>query len=334
MRKLLLGLLLPTGLMAQSMLNLSEFESTPGTEQAFIYGFTQYTSAYQDVVNPDFQVNTIWDDTTILVLNPFGQSYLGVMTDTFFTDLGATVYGINSSTLEGVIFAPAVVDLIDRGYLTGNAVSPISYVTEGASPNRIFKMEWRNAGFYEELFGPGSNNESVNIQMWLHENGNIEYHYGPSTISQAWSDTLYAYGELIVGLAKLDYNSFSISENHFLSGSPSNATMVDSIDQVTAWPSNGTVYKFTNPSVGVDEIPTIEIKLYPNPAIHELRVQADADQTFDVALIDLSGRTIKRGVMSENQPMSLTDTPAGVYLVRLTEHASGTVQTVRLVVSK
>lgn len=337
MKKLLFALLLPASVMAQESFDLRAFEpSSTGAEQAFLYNFTQYSSAYQDVVNPDFAVNTEWDDTTIIITNPFGNDYVGIACDSMITDLSAYLIGMSKdmSSADAFILAPASADLIDRGYGTGNAMSPISYVTTGTAPNRIFKMEWKNAGLYNEVAVHGTNNVSLNVQIWLHENGDVEYHYGPSSISQAWNDSMYMYEDLSVGMAVLDMWTLNISDMHFLTGNPASATMVDSLTQINAWPANGTVYKFSSPSVGQGEVQTIEVKLYPNPAVNELRVQAEAGQVFEVELIDLSGRTVKRGELTSSNSIDLMGTPAGVYLVRLKEKMSGNTQTVRLVVTQ
>ncbi|NVK04951.1 MAG: T9SS type A sorting domain-containing protein [Flavobacteriia bacterium] len=337
MKKLLFAMLLPATMVAQDKFDLSEFESTSnGTEQAFIYNFTQYSSAYQDVVNPDFAVNAVWDDTTLIIENPFGKSYAGVMQDTMITDLGAYLLGISPSfsSTDAFILAPTTADLIDRGYNTNMAMSPISYVTEGTAPNRIFKMEWKNAGIYEEVIWNGTNNVSLNVQIWLHENGDVEFHYGPNTITQDWVDTLFMYEEMTIGLAGIDLINDNIEDGHFLTGTAANATMVDTLTQLSTWPTNGTVYKFALPSVGINEIQTLEVKLYPNPAVNELRINAEAGEVYDVALIDLSGRTVKRGQLTSDSSMDLMGTPAGVYLVRLKESVSGITQTVRLVVTQ
>lgn len=55
-------------------------------------------------------------------------------------------------------------------------VSRISWVMEGQSPNRIAKVQFKNAGFV----GDDSHSDKVNFQIWMHEDGKrIEVVFGP-----------------------------------------------------------------------------------------------------------------------------------------------------------
>ncbi len=325
---------MPLAVVGQST-DLSEYAMADShSEQAYLYAFTQYSSAYQDVTNPDFQINALWDDTIIPVPDYFNQDYLGVSMDTMYTELGASLLGYKSTSPFAALIIPMNADLIDRGYNGTTPMSPISGVMTGTAPNRIYKMEWKNAGIFGEVAMNGTNNVALNIQLWLYENGTIEYHYGPSSISQAWNDSLYDAGELISGLAKINYISFELSDGHFLHGNPASAGMIDTINSLTAWPANGTVYKFSLPNVGQGELQTINVSLYPNPAVSELRINAEAGKVYDVHLLDMSGQVVKRDVLRVGQPMSLVGTPAGVYLVKLRETSSGATQVLRLIIAE
>ncbi|NVK29196.1 MAG: T9SS type A sorting domain-containing protein [Flavobacteriia bacterium] len=336
MKKLLLLTLLPAMSFAQTAKSpswLKAADATASNNKAFVYVFSNFSSAYNDLTNQDYTLNGDWDDPYISLAPPFTLTTLGMNVDSIYMDYGSMLYGKNNSMGDEVLYSAMSSDLANLGMLTGTPLSPISYVTEGSAPNRIFKFEWRNAGFYDEMAW-GTNNNYVNVQVWLYENGTIEYHYGPNQVSSDFNDTLYSYSSLVSGLAKFNNSTFEVEDMHLLRGNSASPNMVDSVDQVTSWPANGTVYKFALPGVGIEDQQTITVKLYPNPAINELRVQAEPNQVFDVVLLDMSGQVVKRGELSSQTAMSIAELPAGVYLTKLIERGTGESQTLRLVIQQ
>ncbi|WP_170266314.1 T9SS type A sorting domain-containing protein [Phaeocystidibacter luteus] len=336
MKKLLLLTLLPAMSFAQAQKSpswLKAADATASNNKAFVYVFSNFSSAYSDLTNQDFVLNGDWDDPYIPVAPAFPLTTLGVSVDTVYMDFGSFLFGKSNGSSDEVVYSAMSADLVNLGGLTGTGLSPISYVTEGTAPNRIFKFEWKNAGFYDEL-AYGTNNNYINLQTWLYENGTIEYHFGPNMVSADFNDSLYFYESLISGVAKYNSSTFDIEDIHMLEGNPASPTMIDSVDQLTSWPANGTVYQFALPGVGIEDQQTITVKLYPNPAINELRVQAEPNQVFDVVLLDMSGQIVKRGELSSQTALSIAELPAGVYLTKLVERGSGQTQTLRLVIQQ
>lgn len=333
MKKLLVLFMMPALAFGQSKESWTQLQAHHTTNKSFVFVFLQRTETYADLSNVDYTYPSSWDDPYISLPVPFPITHLGVSVDSLYMDYGSELYGLSNSSSDEVIFAAMSVDLIDRGYANMTAQSPISHVTEGATPLRTFKFEWKNAGFYEEQWW-GTNNYFANVQLWIHEDGNFEYHFGPSNVSQALNDTLYQYESLISGTARFNASTFNIFDMHLLRGSSASPTMVDSIDQVTEWPANGTVYEFRMPGVSQVEQDQIVVDLYPNPVSAELRIMAKPGENFNVSIMDMSGQVVKRGVMNSNTSIDLSTVPAGVYLAKIMNPKSGEQQTIRLVVNR
>ncbi|MDO5655921.1 MAG: hypothetical protein Q4G27_07255 [Flavobacteriaceae bacterium] len=66
----------------------------------------------------------------------------------------------------------------------GGGLSPISYVLEGEIGTRIFKMQYSNIGFREDIEANNISTDFANFQLWLYESTNIiEVHFGESLIT-------------------------------------------------------------------------------------------------------------------------------------------------------
>lgn len=337
MKKLLtLAAVLPLALFGQKSSPIKESLSNyqaPTSNKAFYYVFQNTTGTYQDLSNADYTVSGAWDDPELLIETPFGTDFLGVSTDSMAMMMGSNLMAIDISTYQGFFVFPMFADLMDRDYPTsGPGQSPLSYKVEGTAPNRIFKMEWNNAGFYDEMDLFGTANSYANVQLWLYENETIEFHYGASSINAQLLDSLSYYDELWSGMLEYDFTSGSMSNAHLLSGASSSPTMMATQATLTDWPANGTVYRFQGASVGVDEQSVLVVDLYPNPATTELRVRCDANQEFNVQLVDLSGQVVRNGRLNSNTALNLSGLPAGLYLTKITDVKTGEIVTKRLVV--
>lgn len=295
--------------------------------------FQNTTGTYADLSNQDFvySSDSIWDDPWIPFANPFPNTqYDGVLLDSLAMGLGSDLEGFHWTTGNSIYIGAPGTDLIDRGFATSatTSQSQISYATTGSSPNRIFKMEWKNAGFYAEYGTTMTSNYYTNSQIWLREDGGIEMHFGNNNIDAAFNDTLFNWQELLCGFGVED--GAQVNDIHLLSGSSANPTLVSTFDMLTDYPAPGTVYKFVYP-VSVNEQNTIQVDMYPNPAVNELRIKADADMEFDVKLIDISGQVVKTGNLSNSTVLNIADMPRGVYIVKLQDKNSDYTETLRLI---
>ena len=109
--------------------------------------------------------------------------------------------------------------------------STISYLISGESPERIVKIQFRNAGFV----GDETHTDKVNFQVWLYESGKrYEIRFGPNEM---------------VPLRALNgaYGPFLGIGSQYLRGVP-NTPSLGTLDYgLNGHPENGYVYRFTRP---------------------------------------------------------------------------------------
>ncbi len=308
------------------------------------YNFAVTTNPYSNLSGAtSLSNNQLWDDTTYNVSIGFGFSFF----DQVFTDLDIYTDGVIGKILapDSVLeysLAPYVADLQDRGYITGNPVSNISYKLEGSSPNRILKIEFKNAGFFEEEDVLNSQNWFTNFQLWIFETSNkIEYHYGPTTVSNI---NIAFFGESgpIVGLGFFNSITGSLSLLNTLQGSPAAPTLVDSVAYLVGIPANGTVYRFTKIPTGIANSyqQNSKVRTYPNPAFEEINLSYSLPQeakNASVILYDLLGKEIQRQQLFGIEGaavISLKDLAEGTYLYKVLSSETGMLANGKLVVSK
>lgn len=296
------------------------------------YGFMKTTTTYTNLVNGSPVNDSVnWQDidTTISVGFPFlffGNTYYNL-------DFGGMYASTISPTpaVSGAIYPLISISrarLVDRYrvFSSGPSFSPISYKTEGAIGNRIFKLEWRNAGFYDEFTSRFTTYDYINMQLWIYEaTGNIEYHFGPNSISWGpivYEDSLGAHHSLIPTLllsdGSMSPNSISLIGN---ADNP-NAIKGPQYRKVDGTPSNGTVYRFINGgTVSLKEFNENKEKLlsiYPNPATNSISLSIDQNELISnvVSIYNTSGKLISiRGFESN---ISINELDQGIYFIEAT----------------
>lgn len=222
-------------------------------------------------------------------------------------------------------FVPFGADLTDRA-MTATPVSPIRYQISGTAPNRIFKLEFFNAGFYEELMNYGTLDDSVNFQVWLYETTDIvEFRFGSSFINHAsdYFDGVAPY----IGYAKnMDLSSGTLEKLYLLKGASaapgidSFTAIAPSMSSVSSYPANGTVYRFV-PKAVASSIGEVDItgnfKVYPY--IVTDRISIEAAEEARMQLLNVSGQLIgnETQLAKGSHSMETNNLPSGNYLIRL-----------------
>ena len=110
-------------------------------------------------------------------------------------------------------------------------------------------------------------------------------------------------------------------------------TLTDNLGQVLAEGGDFNSEEATDfcfSGVGVGEKSGTNFALYPNPADQFVRVQGF--KNAEVALLDISGKTVFATKAKDGITISLSDYAEGVYFIRLIE--SGLVSTQKLVIRK
>jgi len=296
------------------------------TQGAFSYTFSKTMGTYENLTGAtSLNNNQIWDDPNYLVPMAFSFSMFGRAIDllSFGESLGGALIGIaNDDSLFTPLIFPFEADLIDRGAISGTSQSPLSYKVDGTAGNKILKIEWNNAGSYDEADSLNTLNDYVNFQLWLYESShNIEFHYGPSSIA---NDAIFYFEETgpIAGLLSYEQITDTITDLHLLQGPPENPTMVDAgIPFLVGTPTDGTIYKFTNQVVGMDRQKAQKsVKTYPNPVDDILTLTWAEQDIKEVVLYNSTGKRVYEETTSFNSAKAQIDLRGfspGLYYVQI-----------------
>jgi hypothetical protein len=266
-------------------------------------------------------VNGVWADPEFAV--PLGFS-LALFNENVETLYAADFYGggyvssnLNFSETNLVLMFTAYV--IDRGFELDSAISPITYKTEGSAGQRIFTLEFENAGFG---FGESENGvftEFINYQLKIYEaSGDIEIHIGPHSVDNQVVVFEGNAGPGIGLVEKYDFeNGLVNGELCLLDGNPTNPDVITTfVPAALNWPiPENTVYKFFREPTKVNE-PGINysVNYYsPNPASGNIRLQSfyEGQIVGPVNVINSSARVVSRD--SSPDIIELSGLPAGIY---------------------
>ncbi len=294
------------------------------------YSFSGTTGTYAELTDA-ISINNgqLWDDPIGSVPIGFTFKLYDIMLDTVYFGMG--LGGLVSSAIDinfeaDYAIIPFEADLIDRGELAGISQSPISYKLEGNAGSRILKIEWKNAGFVGEIGALGTLDDYVNFQVWLFEGSNdIEMHYGPSMVS---NPVISYEGETgaFVGVSDKD-----LVNSYLLSGSPDNPELSDTLVTLDGTPADGTIYRFSNLTAGVDDDKPekIQVKIFPNPVqqVATVRISHGNLNHAEFLLFDTFGRIVKtiRNIQTNEFSADCTDLERGLYLYQLTDQGKFTV---------
>jgi len=284
-----------------------------------------------------------WDDPVVELPMPFDMLVWNDTCTGIFTEGVGEVLYCEPSTGNPHYLAPMFgMDICDVSPAdsTGQDVSEIRHTMEGVSPNRIFKLEYHNVGFWEDVYEDSVDLDllqKINVQVWLHEWGKITYHYGPNSITDL--DALTAEGIATAGIfGNFDENTYD-ANILTATGSPDDPTFEMFTDLyaffygagqgwVGGWPSAGVYYEFNHAlPLNVLEAEAQEIQAFPNPAHHAVQLTNPLSHAVQMTWLDVSGRSLKEHSLAPGtHSVSVSDLPAGVYLLRANGLAMGRVQ--------
>jgi hypothetical protein len=122
----------------------------------------------------------VWDDFTDeiplknrRVITGFSWHWGGYAFDTLLIGQGRIMAEKNGVLINIGAFE----DLCDRGIGTDTSLSPISYKICRRWGRRILKIEWENAGYFEDWSYRGLCDRHLHFQLWLHEkDSRVEIH--------------------------------------------------------------------------------------------------------------------------------------------------------------
>jgi len=292
--------------------------SNTNNRAAGFYTFSYSTGTFTPLTGAtSVNQGQLWDDPTDFIPIGFNFTLFNQTIDTldFWYGWGGSL----SDIAWTYVIAPFDLDLIDRGDLTGTSVSPISYKVEGNVGNRIFKMEWLNAGSYDEVDSFGILNDSVNFQMWLDEGTNdVEYHFGSTSFDNTYA--IYGAPGGIIGLYDDAYTDF-----YLLNNSSSSPAMTGDMNNpfITGNPPSGIIYKFTHNAVsGINEKNNLyNVSFYPNPTtgFSKIKISGNKAENADIIITDILGKEVKKYEKIENNEVIINceEFSSGIYFYQL-----------------
>lgn len=292
------------------------------------YNFSVHSTPYVNLTGSTSISNgVIWDPysginaTANLGFNFTANGNLIINTLHFSTNVIPTVvYSNQPNPNTGFIYAPFIGDATDRGAVTGTSESNISYKVDGIPGSRIFKLEWSNFGFYDEMASDNISSDFMNIQLWLYEGSNIiEFHYGPSNISnptQSWGGNpgfgCGLYPDYDFNSGQINGSAYAISGN---GNNPSFAYTPNYEVFVNTAPSSGTVYRFSPSNLATSEInTTADVEIFPTIVEDSFQIKTkNGNKVKSVLVYDMSGKLI---ISKENASEISTEMiPSGIYNV-------------------
>ena len=291
----------------------SSSSSQSRSEGSFLYTLTTTNETYTDLVNP-ISINNgeIWDELEYFFSIGFPFEVLEENVDGF--EFNGSGSGMGAPTTTPYVYAniaPFEADLMDRGYLDDEEVSlsPIGYVVEGAPGNRIFKLEFKNAGSYYEMQEYNTLDMFINFQMWLYEGSNtIQFRFGPSSVEDP--DVFYdGQGGAFIGVLLYDEFEDVLSDVHLLVGSASNPFLSDNEEPepINGTPPNGTVYTLS-----------LDIPIEVNLLVSQTNSYCEPNSTIEAEVI--GGIPPYTYEWSNGETTALINvTDAGTYTVTVTD---------------
>ena len=299
------------------------------------YSLTVSSQTYQPLTGTTSINNgLVWDEERFSVPLPFSFKYGSSTVNKFnllmdFPSVATDTTGV----VTGFILSDA--DLADRSFYSGGvSSSPIRYTVSGTSPNRIFKAEIANAGFYNQYDIDTTMGDSVSLQAWLYETSNIfEIHFGPSRITHANEYFNFSDGPIMGYGFNLDIDNGAWDKLYTLSGAPGSPAFdsVASVMDLTgldSYPVNGTVYRFTPaPATGIERGTLASaMKIYPTATNQMLFAEVNLNKTLPYMVFATDGKlTAVKGTLQKGRnQVDVSSLPAGQYFLVAADGGSHT----------
>jgi hypothetical protein len=221
-------------------------------------------------------------------------------------------------------------DIVDRGYnmvadtITPESKSDISYQLDSLNHKKILKIHWKNAGFYHELADDSISSDYINFQLWLYEESNdIEWHFGPSRISKPNLCYNNYSGTYIALFPMFDHGINAVlGKGYVLTGDPTNPKLlwVDNQEphHIDGTIPNGTIYRLSRQSIGLDNLNTSEIILSPNPVRESFSISSNNNTSAikEIIVYNAQGQIVKKVNFLKNK-IDVSELSNGIFYVKL-----------------
>lgn len=298
--------------------------------QTLPYVFSVQQGVYTPLSNA-VSVNNgeVWDDLDIQVPLGFNFQLLGQTMSSLYMDGEFALNIVSIPTDPSPLLFAYGADLIDLGINSGESLSPISYQVTGAAGSRIFKIEWANAGFYDDENGT----DFINTQLWLFEGSNdIELHFGPNQIQNP--DSFSGFTGPVFGFVQ-NYSFFDeVFEYFWYLRGPVNDPVIDmvTLDEVDTLtqtvigaPGDGLIYRFASTSVGTKDISLLndQVRVFPSLASEAVTIAvtdelALSEKEIWYEMVDQLGQTVRRAPLAgTSAQVDVSGLATGFYFMNL-----------------
>ncbi len=286
------------------------------------YNFSSSTRSYQALPTTTVDVTggQDWDDEFYEIPIGFNFTFLGQVFDTLtiYTngelDFATEDYILNLTRDTIPVFVgfgnlELGADLISRG--TVSSTSPIRTQVSGPVGNRILKIEWVNAGFYEDE----NETDFVNFQIWVKEAGNvIESHIGPNSVS---ASSYYNSSGAVIGVGRIDVDPIQETITYisglYLSGNATAPVASPNFGAISGTPAPNSLFVFTPSNVRVENNELIQIKLYPNPANNILQIEQEYTN-LNLQIFSVDGKLQQTSTLFKGTTqLDVSNLPSGIY---------------------
>ncbi|HXA02151.1 MAG TPA: T9SS type A sorting domain-containing protein [Cytophagaceae bacterium] len=291
-----------------------------------VYTFSKDAATYHDLISPvNLNGTTYWDDENWVI--PIGFKFLGHDTLTISSNGLVSLANYNklvdqqiTYTISAFADASIGADLIDRD-INNPQISPINYQLSGTSPDKILKIEWRNAGFIYD----NNNVDHISFQLWLYEDSNkIEMRYGQHYFLNTQIFSLNNSTGAVIGIGSYKYglNPPGAHNNQYVNSAPSiyligsakspgtsiSFSSLTATDTSDCAPANGTRFTFkTDYSVtGIYKAQELAVKLFPNPVSSVLHIEFENKSAAEIFLFDTMGQLVFNEIVSQAGQFSTT----------------------------
>jgi len=231
------------------------------------------------------------------------------------------IYFEDATGANGLYFETTGLDLIDRGFLDDKkALSPISAQITGNSGSRVFKIEWKDFGFFGEYTDSGTVNDYGNIQIWIHESdGRIEYRYGEIVMNAGASYDGNGGYNVFAGV--LNFNNFNFKGVSLIGQANNPETKNDWNGVMGGFPDNGRIYTFKfSDGASVNNSTALKLKLYPQPAQNYIKIELPGAEKAQYSLYSIKGELLGSGQLNDSQELDIANLKYGMYAIRIVQN--------------
>jgi len=220
------------------------------------YSFNAITGTYTPITGTPISTilsdDSLSDAITIGFNFPFGdQNFTEIrVSSNGWVGLGNTLTNSNlSNQLSSADWFPVLAPLWDDTSLAGG---DCQYLLEGTTPNRVLTIQ------YTSLKWNYSADNQFNMQVKMHENGKVAFHYGPSTGTPSGAS------------ASIGINMAPGGTNWFYSVTPGTPSLVSQTMEnanVTQFPGDGVVLEFLPVVPTANDLAATSITGNPTPSV-------------------------------------------------------------------